>query len=320
MVYIDRNRKYGTRFAGFWGEIFTRIPSTRINLLLAANGACLTLQQISFIAGLSFTTPTLTSLFGPAAIITTSFVSIMIKNEGKSPIKIVGIVVSVVSTFGTLLASILSKGESGFSVSMDNLIGGSLLTVGTLFSAIYNNLQTYIMNKHDVPPITVSAYSCGYSGVLTTLVSLFFFNKCDFAGSTWQVWYGLVFAATFGAAIPWTIGTFTCKYLKPTMVVVHSCTLPLWTAVLSYFLLGTVISVYTGIGAVAIVTGVLIVAVAKWKESNAKPVPIEELTIVDASVESSTSPVAGDLTEMQDIELEKPVGLPIIAEENREEV
>jgi drug/metabolite transporter (DMT)-like permease len=309
MLYIDRNMKYETKFSGWRGSIMSRIPSRIPLLLLITNGASLTLQQVAFIAGLSYTTPALTSLFGPASIITTSFVSIMIKNEDKSFLKLVGIAVSVLATFGTIVANVLSKEGGQLEVSWSNLIGGALLTIGTLFSAVYNNLQTFIMRKYHVPPISVSTWSCFFSGIFTSAISFFFMSQCDFKGAPWQVWYGLVFAAIFGASIPWTIGTATCKYLKPTMVVIHSCTLPLWTALLGYLLLGSLISWHMAVGALAIVTGVLIVAVAKWQENNHKAVPIEISSIEIAPVEkeldissSTSTPIAGDeITTLHDI-------------------
>jgi hypothetical protein len=101
--------------------------------------------------------------------------------------------------------------------------------------------------------------------------------------------YRVVFSATFGASIPWTIGTFACKYLKPTMVVVHSCTLPVWTALLGFVMLGTVISWFTALGALFIVSGVLIVAIAKYKENKQMKVIIMETEMLPTTLTTSPS-------------------------------
>ncbi len=84
--------------------------------------------------------------------------------------------------------SVLSKGDgANVDISFNNLIGGSLLTIGSLFSAVYNNLQTYIMSKYNIPPISVSTWGCLSSSIFTSCVSVFFYSSCDFTNSTWQV-------------------------------------------------------------------------------------------------------------------------------------
>lgn len=194
----------------------------------------------------------------------------ILKNEDRSILKIFGIIISVSGTFGTIVITILSKEDGAINFSTSGLLGVLFLSTASLFGAIYNNLQTYIMSKHSVPPLSVSTLSCLFSSIFTTLISLFFFENCNFSEAPWQAWYAIVFAATFGASITWTIGTIACKYLKPTMVVIHGCTLPLWTAILSYFFLSSVITWYLAIGAVIIIIGVLIVAAAKWQENKSK--------------------------------------------------
>jgi drug/metabolite transporter (DMT)-like permease len=226
-----------------------------------------------FITGLYFTSATIASLFSPVAIVATAIISVCVGNERTSVLKFIGIFVAVCGALFTVIALSVSKSEfssTGFTFSITGLVGSVCLTINVIAYGVYVNLQMWSMSKRGIPPLTVSTWSCIFGFIFTSLISIPFIPMCDFANSTWQAWYGVVYAGTFGASCSWTLNTIASKYVKPTLMTIHGTALPVWTAVLSYFLLGDVIPWYAALGAVLIVAGVIFVAVAKFRESKTR--------------------------------------------------
>lgn len=249
-----------------------------------------------FISGLYFTTATITTLFSPAAIIATAVISVLVKHEKGSILKFIGIAIAVIGAIFTILALTLSKSStssSGFTFSLTGLIGSVCLILNVIAYGAFVNIQMHIMSKRGIPPLTVSSWSCLYGLIFTSITAIPFVPNCDFVNATWQAWYAVVYAGTFGASLSWTLNTAASKYTQPTMMAIHQTAMPVWTAILSYILLGEMIPWYAAGGAVLVVAGVVCVAIAKYKDAKNKKIAEIEANIIEG------------LSEFDDVE-EKP--------------
>jgi drug/metabolite transporter (DMT)-like permease len=156
------------------------------------------------------------------------------------------------------------------------------------------------MIKHHIPPLSVSMWSLFTSSIFTSVCSTVFYSEYSkLAGLSWQVWYGVFYGGIIGACVPWTLGTLASKLVKPTVVVIHGTMLPIWTNILSFILLGEIIPWYAAVGATVIITGVILVAYAKYKENKdamakslaeqqlePEPVELKELdNVLDQNIE-----------------------------------
>lgn len=138
------------------------------------------------------------------------------------------------------------------------------------------------MGTRGIPPLTVSIWCSSLGTVFTVLTSIPFVPYCDFDNATWKTWYGVVYAAIFGASIPWTLNTIGAKYARPTLMTLHSTAFPVHAAILSYMLLGQTVHWSIFIGAALILSGVVIVVLAKYRES--KQLPDAQKPKVDVNV------------------------------------
>jgi hypothetical protein len=108
----------------------------------------------------------------------------------------------------------------------------------------------------------------------------FFWSQCNFAGADWSAYYGVFYAGVIGASIP--------------------CTQTIFVAIFSYLVLDDTIKWYTAVGALVIISGVLVVAYAKYRESLTKQVKEEPI----ADIEAPTI-VSGPNSPVEEIELDE---------------
>ncbi|KAL0483178.1 hypothetical protein AKO1_014825 [Acrasis kona] len=290
MIIADRSFVFPNNFKNSPVPFITnRLPSKRGTGLFVLCGLFLSLNQLSFTGGLAITSPNTAALFGPVNVVAISIGSILVKHEQITKLKALGITIAVVGAFGTALFEILTKGTDVQDKPFNSLslLGYILLTINVICNSAYVNLQTTIMIRDHVPTLTVSFWCYLYSTIFTTAVASFYWTSINLDTITWEAWYGVVYAATMGASIPWTINAYGTKLLKPTARAVHGAMAPVYTAIFSYLLLGDIIGWYMAVGALVISSGVVCVGLSKSMETAKKELR-KEVTMKEVMMQDST--------------------------------
>jgi drug/metabolite transporter (DMT)-like permease len=243
---------------------------------------------------------TLSATFTPVNVVMIALLSMILKNEEKSWWKLLGVLIAVLGAIGTIVAPMLFSFGDSTAFDSRTLIGVGLLSINSLNSAVNVNLQTVLMTRYNMPPLMVTAWMNFGNMFFTLALVPFFWSQCNFAGADWSAYYGVFYAGVIGASIPWTINNFVTKKLKPIAVTIYACTQTIFVAIFSYLVLDDTIKWYTAVGALVIISGVLVVAYAKYRESLTKQV--KEEPIVD--VEAPTI-VSGPNSPVEEIELDE---------------
>jgi drug/metabolite transporter (DMT)-like permease len=288
-IYFDRHFVYEyrktTSFVGLRKIIWMRTPHWKHCLLLIACGFNTAITQVLFISALSFMTANLAATFTPINVVVISFISMVVKNEEKSVLKFVGVIISVLGAIATILSPMLLNGGQ-MPFDQRSLIGVGLLSLNTINNGINSNLQTALMTRWHIPPLTVTAWNNVFNMIFTCSIAPFFWSQCNFADSSWDVYYGIIYAGTIGASIPWSLNNFATKKLKPTVVVIYACMQTIFVAIFSYFVLNETMTWTSAVGAIVIISGVVCVAIAKYREiklteENDPEEPVQKITDIE---------------------------------------
>lgn len=149
-------------------------------------------------------------------------------------------------------------------------VGLALLTVGTsfdfnigdlivLFCAVSFALHIVILGRYsqDHDSRTLTLVQLGLAGVLFSLISL---AVDDLEAPDRSVWIALIFTAVGASAIAFLIQTWAQKHLSPTTTAVTFTMEPVFAGLAGFVLLGERLSLRNWMGAVLILTAMLLVS------------------------------------------------------------
>ena len=223
---------------------------------IKAVGSCLALQYIS---------PTRFAIFQPSVPCIATVISIAIDIEKFSLMKALGISFAVIGA----VTVVLSKTHS--NVHEQNIFLG-ILFVSCQVVATANLIvfQKPILNKYEPSVVTLTYYSIG--GILTLIlciVGFYNFRLSDlYFDNETLPWLGLAYASTFATFFTFNSLSWAAKQLSPSATTTYATFQPVGTILLSYFLFGHIITIQESIGAVLVISGLIVTVVGQSMEKS----------------------------------------------------
>ena len=284
--------------------IIMRLPRGKQAKRLAMCGLMVIVNQVLFSLGFYLTNATVSGVLQPLVAIMVCVMSMMFGREGKSIIKLIGVVISVIGAISMLVTSALFKQKSSvtfFSETeatglpfnyLEHLFGkhlpatntfafimGMAFLIGNTFCfSCYLLLQKKLLNQ-GVPSMTVTFWSFLFGSIVILVVTGFTIPSFSFRKLDWFVFGGLAYAAIPCGAVSFYFATKAASLTTPTVVGIYSTISPLASIGTGVLILGESTSPYVLIGAGLILVGVILVILARYRESkqNTKEEKMDEI-------------------------------------------
>jgi drug/metabolite transporter (DMT)-like permease len=214
-------------------------------IVLALTGVTL-LYAIQFLA-LTYTTATNASILINTAVIFVAIISFIYYGENFSKLKSIGVVLSFI---GVII--IVSKGSIEF-FSSRTFFGDVLMIFDGFLWAIYTVLGKKLLKKYH--PETLTAYAFLFGSILLIPFALYegLANPLTFSIATLvSILYLSILCSVFAYVVWYT----ALSKMDATKVSVYIYMIPLFTAIIAYFVLDEAIDIYTAIGGAVTIIGV----------------------------------------------------------------
>lgn len=158
---------------------------------------------------------------------------------------------SIVISFVGIIFVIISS--DGFSFGGQNFIGNMIILVSAMGYTIYTVFSKDLVRKY--PAIQITTIAITISTFLMMFVVKF---NIDFSVIDFRLFISLVYTGIITTFIANYLWTWALKRSSSTRVALYNNLNPVFTVFFAYFILGESINVYTIVGILAILTGLLL--------------------------------------------------------------
>lgn len=158
---------------------------------------------------------------------------------------------SIVISFVGIIFVIISS--DGFSFGGQNFIGNMIILVSAMGYTIYTVFSKDLVRKY--PAIQITTIAITISTFLMMFVVKF---NIDFSVIDFRLFISLVYTGIITTFIANYLWTWALKRSSSTRVALYNNLNPVFTVFFGYFILGESINVYTIVGILAILTGLLL--------------------------------------------------------------
>jgi len=185
-----------------------------------------------------------------------------------------GILVTVSAAFVMVRVDLFIKNTSWDNLKQ--LLGNSLLIMGS-FSASFSIVLQKIMLDGGIPPLTMTSYSFLVACIIMTIIATPFYGDIrDLALVPWEAWAGVIYSAVLPSAIAYSLSAWALAQLTPSIQAMYICLQPIFSALLGYFIQHIAIEWFHIVGALGIIVGLIIVVIAKARETQTNKKPTKE--------------------------------------------
>jgi len=297
---------------GIWQRYLKpRIPNNKRDALwLTGLGMIVGMNILTYIVALSLISPTIVAIVSPSQTVFTCLISVLLKREGKSILKFVGVFLAVIGSISMLVISAMVKDSSNVTPSKEStsaiiaamsssstmtasilstnsqmpiifisadtwsslktVIGVSLCIVNSLGSSLNLVFQKSLLDRK-IPPMTLTAWTSLVAMVFLFIVGLCFgLTSFDPRTVPLIAWIGLLYAGLVIGTGSFSLGAYAARIGSPTLLSVYNCANPIISTVYLFVFLGQTTTWLVSIGAILITSGVLMVAYAKKREERKK--------------------------------------------------
>ncbi|KAL9651874.1 hypothetical protein ABK040_000220 [Willaertia magna] len=261
-----------------------KIPKWKLMKQIGICGVILMLNQVTFIFGLSMTNATMSGIMQPLIAVMVCIISILLKKESKSIIKIIGVIIAVSGALLMLYISTQFKQQFNNnyilidlqnSISSKNLILSKIsFFIGTLFLilnclsvSIYLLLLKNLLEKK-IPAITLTFWAFLSASFIPLIISLYYLPTFNIHKIDKETIIGLFYAGIIHGAFSFVLGTTSSKLTSPTIVAIYNTISPIVSTAMAFIVLNERVSPFILVGAVFIIIGVAIVVYSKWREAK----------------------------------------------------
>lgn len=158
---------------------------------------------------------------------------------------------SIIISFIGIIFVILSSGE--FSLSGQSFIGNTIILIAAIGYTIYTVFSKELVKKY--PAIEITTIAITISTVLMMFIVKF---RVDFSVIDFRLFLSLIYTGIITTFIANYLWTWALKRSSSTRVALYNNLNPVFTVFLAYFILGENINIYTMVGILAILTGLLL--------------------------------------------------------------
>ncbi|KAJ3690884.1 hypothetical protein LUZ61_020048 [Rhynchospora tenuis] len=253
-------------------------------------------NQLLFLLGLSYTSPSYAAAFQPAIPVFTFILAAIVgveavnlyRKDGRA--KVVGTIVCILGAALMVLyrgPAVVGPGgadvvnQNGISVPISGLnlgrlggIGkwhlGVLCLIGNCFlMGAYFVIQAPVLLKYPAS-MSLTAYSYSFATLFMVVTGIFATNGLHEWILTSPEIIAIIYAGVVASCLNYAIMTWANKVLGPSLVSLYIPLQPLMSTLLSTMFLGTAIYLGSIIGGISIVVGLYVVTWARYKESQSE--------------------------------------------------
>jgi drug/metabolite transporter (DMT)-like permease len=222
-------------------------------------GAMLALKYIS---------ATRFAIFQPSIPCIATTISILVGLERITVLKVVGIALAV---GGAVITELWHEGSSDDDEE-DITLGTIIVSCQVVAMGALMVFVKPMLSKYNPAVVTVTYYSIGgfYTLLLTVAFAYSFVPNDLIFNSKLLPWLGLAYAATFATFYPYNALSWAGKQLTPGATTVYCTFQPVGTILLSFIILGVIITLSEGLGAVMVMIGLLVTVYAQQYEKKGR--------------------------------------------------
>lgn len=206
-------------------------------------------NQGFFLYGLKFTTPTHAALLYGATPVLVFLFAVPLIGEKPTLLKKVGVPVTFLGVATVIV-------HAGMEWSLKALFGDLLILLAVVAWALYTVLGKRLVPKYGA--IHLTAISIMIGTVLFAPIGLVTFTRFDPDMITMRGWGSLAYIAIGTSVIAYSIWFWALGRLDATKVSVFNNLQPIFTAIMSYFLLGETIGPRLIVGGILVIVGVIL--------------------------------------------------------------
>lgn len=216
-------------------------------IALALTGVTL-LYTVQFVA-LLYTTATNSSILINTSVIFVAFMSFFL-GEKFTKLKSAGVCLSFIG-----MVLIISKGKLEFFGSK-TFVGDALMVFDGFLWASYTILGKNMLEKYN--PDTLTTYAFAIGSILLFPFALFEGIANPFSLSI-TAWLSIAYLSLLCSVFAYMIWYSALRVMDATKVAVFVYIIPLFTAIMAFFVLGEEIDIFTALGGALIMLGVYLV-------------------------------------------------------------
>jgi len=206
-------------------------------------------NQAFFLYGLKFTTPTHAALLYGATPVLVFLFAIPLVGERPTLLKKIGVPVTFLGVATVII-------HAGMEWSFKALFGDILILLAVVAWALYTVLGKRLVGKYGA--IHLTAMSIIIGTVLFAPIGLVTFTRFDPETISLRGWTSLGYIAIGTSVIAYSIWFWALGRLEATKVSVFNNLQPIFTAIMSYFLLGETIGPRLIVGGILVIVGVIL--------------------------------------------------------------
>ena len=286
--YLERggrdrlNKPFCERHSNRASEVFVFFIPRELPLFIIL-GLGMFGNQLLYILGVYFTNANIASIFQPAIPVWTTLLAIIVRIEPfpdfrtlRGWAKCLGICLAAAGAVVMALQKNSGKAANNSDTNDIQFWGYSFPLGNTVSFAIYILIQKkFIFDKEDscwrTKPVTVTAWSNLFSTIFMGLASLYYVKSPEiFACFPKEEVYPILYAIFIASGLCYLLISW-CNMQISASLVTAACPLQvLFSAILSYFVLGEVLNRLEYFGAVFIVVGLIAVVWSNYAEGKTR--------------------------------------------------
>ena len=207
------------------------------------------INQGFFLYGLKFTTPTHAALLYGATPVLVFLFAIPLIGERPTLLKKIGVPVTFLGVAVVII-------HAGMEWSFKALIGDILILCAVAAWALFTVLGKRLVAKYGAVHLT--AMSIIFGTILFAPIGLLTFTRFDPDVITMRGWNSLAYIAIGTSVIAYSVWFWALSRLEATKVSVFNNLQPIFTAIMSFFLLGETIGPRLIVGGILVIVGVVL--------------------------------------------------------------
>jgi drug/metabolite transporter (DMT)-like permease len=207
------------------------------------------INQGFFLVGLSLTPPSHPALLYATSPVWVYLISAWRGEEHFTRRKSIGIVIALIGVTAFFL-------EKGIALALNDLLGDSFILIAVWAWAAYTVYGRPLAQRRGAVTVTASALILGTLFYMP--LGLYLAAKFDYRSISLMGWSGIVYTAAVTSVLLYTLWYWIIKRMEPSKAAVFSNLQPVLTAVLSYFIMGEILSVASILSGLVILLGVYI--------------------------------------------------------------
>nr|WP_273484578.1 DMT family transporter [Desulforamulus ruminis] len=218
-----------------------------------------------FFLSLQYTTAINSSLIGSTNPMVTALLAILLFHEKFSPSRVLGILLSFLGVFLTV-----TNGHWREVAHLQFNKGDIVMFVAVWCFAFYSLLCRRVMQKHQLSPLTVTAYTF----LVCTIVSIPFVlwekPMSYLPHTTAGGWLSILYMSIFASVLGYLFQLMAIQKIGAPKTAIFINLVPVFTIILSIFILGEDFSLFKLFSACMIITGVFLTSRPETAEKEKK--------------------------------------------------